>query len=287
MIRPATPADLPALAVYLAAALGGEGGAERYTRYLEYKWLPDKPDLGVLIEDAGRIRGCIGAIYADRQLGGRQVRCCNLTSIAVDESHRKLTLQLFSALLRRRDVTFTCFSASDRIAKILDFFKFTHRPSDRVIVTPVSGLAGVRHLAKTRVVTRPEELDRELDVPERQLSRDHRAYRCGQLLLVHGDRRCFVITGRRGRGRRAFADVLYASDPAMLLEHLPWIHLPLFRAHGTVLTGIERSWVASAPKLSGVYRKLRPTYLRSTDITLDQLDGLYSERVSVNDLAAP
>src|SRR5262245_5002953 len=91
VIRPATLADAEALAAYCAGALGGSGGAARYRRYFDYRWLADKPDLGVLIEDAGQIRGFIGAIYAHRRVAGQDHTFCNLTSIAVDESHRKLS----------------------------------------------------------------------------------------------------------------------------------------------------------------------------------------------------
>jgi len=273
-IRVATSSDLAAVATYLAHALAGPGGEARYRTFFDYTWL-DKPDLGVLLEDDGRIRGFIGAIYSDRSYG----RVCNLTSIAVDVAYRGSTLQLFSALLKRKELTFTCFSASEHVAKILDFFKFQHRPSERVVVGPISGLAGLRHVGRARVVTDAATLEGELAPEHRVISQDHRAYRCGQLLLEAGQRRCFAVTIRRGRGAKAFADVLYASDPELLIDHLPWIHWPLFRAHGTVLTGIDRAWIAHPPRLALTYRKLRPVYLRSGNLDLDRIDALYSELV--------
>jgi hypothetical protein len=281
VIRPATAADLPAVSSYLAGALRG-GGPERYRRFLEYAWLPEKPDLGVMIEDAGAVRGFVGAIYSQRVIGGAAVRCCNLTSVAVDESHRKQTLQLFAALLSRKELTFTCFSASEKVAKILDFFKFQHAPSERVIVAPISGLSGLRTLAsrpRARVIWKPARLEAVLDPVQQAIARDHGRFRCGIFALERGGRRCFVVTVRRGRGIRAFADVLHASDPELLLEHLPWIHAPLLRAHGTLLTGIDRRWVRAAPAASVVYGKLRPIYARSPTLSLDQIDALYSELV--------
>jgi hypothetical protein len=288
-IRAATRADVDAVARYLADALHGDGGPARYRRYLECSWVTPPAELGMLIEDAGQIRGFIGTIYADRRFGAELQRFCNITSVAVAESHRKLTLKLFGALLARKDITFTCFSPSEQITQILDFFKFEHRPGDRVVVGPISGI-GVRQLAaaaRVRVYTRPEELDAELDADQRQISRDHRGFRCGQLLLADRERRCFLVTVRRGRGVRAFADVLYASDPDMLLDHLPWIHAPLFRAHRTVLTGIDRRWVTHPPRASFTYTKLRPLYARlarapgattaSGPAGIDRIDTLYSE----------
>jgi len=282
MIRTATPADTGAIADYLAGALGGAGGAARYRPYLEYRWLADKPDLGVLIEDSGKIRGFIGAIYARRTIAGRVHAMCNLTSIAVDESHRKQSLQLFAAILRRKDLSFTSFSASDQVAQIFDFFKFVHCANERVVTTPVAGLgalAGALGRGRPRVIREPARVDAALAPDERQVAADHRAYRCGVFLVTRGERRCFTVTVRRGRGARVFADVLHASDPGLLMDCLPWLSAAALRLHGTVLVGIDRRWVGAAPRGAFTYRKLRPIYLRSPSLTLAELDPLYSEIV--------
>ncbi|HEX4492954.1 MAG TPA: hypothetical protein VH914_17245 [Acidimicrobiia bacterium] len=239
----------------------------------------DKPDLGIVLDVDGAVCGFIGAIYSRRDIRGATVRCCNLTSIAVDDKHRGHTLKMFAALFADKDVSFTCFSASEEVAKILDFFKFKHRASERIVATPLSGLTGAWSAHRVEVVTSPRALDAALTTDELTIARDHRAYRCGQLLLVSGQRRCFVVTIRRGRGARAFADVLHASDPELLMTHLSRVHGPLFRAHRTLLTGIDRAWVAHQPAASFVYRNLRPVYLRSSALQLDEVDALYSELV--------
>ena len=279
MIRIATPADAPAIAAYLARVLGGTGGAARYRRYLEYSWLDPKPDLGVVIDDGG-IHGFIGAIYARRTIGGREHHTCNLTSISVDESHRKQSLQLFSAMLKRKDLTFTSFSASDQVQQILDFFKFVHCANERVVTTPVSGFGKLlRGRGRPKVVRDPDRVAAALTPGERQVFEDHRRYRCGQFLVVRGDRRCFTVTVRRGRGSQVFADVLHASDPELLVECLPLVHATALVLHRTVLVGIDRRWVPEPPRIAFTYGKLRPIYMRSPTLTLDQIDPLYSEIV--------
>ena len=277
-IRRAFATDLAAVTEFLAVRLAGAGGAARYLRILDYRWCADKPDLGVLVEDGGRIRGFIGAIYADRPAG----RFCNLTSIAVDEDYRRLTLQMFGALFRDKSLAFTCFSASEAVEAILQFFKFQHWPNERVVVGPPSGLRAVTRVGRVHVISDPGELDIQLRPDELAIARDHRPYRCGELLVVDGNRRCFVVTVRRGRGIRAFADVLYASDPELLVGRLPWIHAPLFRAHHTLLTGIDRRWVRLTPSLSFVYTKLRPTYVRAAGLDPTTIDALYSELVPIS-----
>lgn len=277
-IRWATDADIPRVARYLAGALAG-GGPERYRRYLDYAWLPAPPDRGVVIEDGDRVVGYLGAIYADRVIAGASVRTCNIHSVAVDESARAHTLRAFSLLLGRKQLTYTCFSPSPQIAQILDFWKFAHRPGDRVIIPATGLLHGLarRALGRVRVATSPAALDAILDRAGRQLAADHRPYRLAQLVLSRGDRHCHILAGRRGRGPKVFAEILHASDPALLLAELSAVQLPLLRLLGCALIGIDRAWAPHPPRLSARYTKLRPAYVRSPTLPLDAVDFAYSE----------
>lgn len=277
VIRPATVADIGPIAQFLSTSLGGAGGPARYRRYFSYSWLAAKPDLGMMIDDAGNVRGFVGAIYSDRRIGATTQRFCNITSAAVEPSYRKHTLALFGALLAPKQTTFTCFSPNEPTQKILDFFKFRRCSGDKVIFGPLSGLGSLRHVRSRRVITDPVELDRELTLDQREIAHHHRAHHCGQLLIVDGDRRCFVVTARRGRDVRVFANVLHASDPSMLVDSLPWIHGALLRAHGTLLTGVDQRWIHRVPWPSYPYRQIRPIYLRSSALAFDQLDALYTE----------
>jgi hypothetical protein len=280
-VRPATTADLDAVVEFLARTLRG-GPPARYRRFLSYAWPVDKPHLGYLIEEGG-VHGFMGSIFSERHIGGRTHRICNLHSLAVDESHRKHTLQLFKHFLADKTLTYTCFSASPPTAEILRFFKFEELPGARVIVTPLSGLAGLRSAVlppRVRVTGAPDEIDALLDDEhERRIARDHRLYRCAQLVIARGDRRCLVVAVRRGRGRRHFADILHASDKQLLMQSLPWLHLPLARQLRTALTGIDRRWMAAPPRASFVYANLRPLHVRSPSLAPPDIDALYSEFV--------
>jgi hypothetical protein len=159
-----------------------------------------------------------------------------------------------------------------------------------VVTTPLSGLGALRWVVgsrRARVVIEPSVLDAELAPAERRIAADHRRYRCGLFLLRSGERRCFAVTVRRGRGRRVFADVLYASDPALLMDCLPWVHATAFRFHRTVLVGVDRRWITAPPRLAFTYSNLRPIYMRSPHLSLDSIDPLYSEIVPMYGASAP
>jgi len=281
-VRPALESEIPRIAEFLASRLKGEGGPARYRRYLEYRWPVDRPDVGIVIEDGDEIRGFIGAIYSDRVIADRVHRFCNLTSIAVDESHRKLTLSAFGQLLKRKDTTFTNFSGSEAVQKIFDFFKFKHRPGERAIV-PITG-AGIprRVLRRVKVTTDLDQIIPMLGPTERKIAEDHASYRCAQLVIEREDHRSHVIAVRRGRGLKVFADVLYASDRQLLVEELASIQPSLVRSLGTLLVGVDRCWMPAPPRLSFVYAKLRPTYARSPVLEIGDVDLLYSELVPMS-----
>lgn len=279
VVREATAADLPDITRFLASRFGGEGGEARYRRYLEYSWLPDKPNLGYLCEDAGEIRGFTGGVYARREIRGEQHWFCNLTSLMVDDAYRKYSLQMLKQLLARPDVTYTSFSASDGVTEILRFFKFTILEGAKVVFSPAAGLTAPLFGVKLH---RGKALAGRLSASERQILTDHAPYRCGHFLLEADGRRCYFVTVRRGRGLKAFADVIHCSDPALLARHIGRVHLAVGLEHKTALIGIDRRFVSAAPPGAFVYSRLRPIIFRSPSLLADDIDMLYSEVVPMH-----
>ncbi len=278
-IREARAADLPAIAAYLAPRLGGRGGEQRYRRFLEYGWLADKPNLGFLIEDGGRVGGFIGAIYSRRRVRGRELLFCNLTSWHVEERFRNLSLALVGRLLARPDCTFTTFSPTERVVEVLKFFKFKVLDPEKAMFAPVSGLSGLVRRPRARIFWGKDLLGR-LTQSEQRIFEDHASYRCGHFVIEQADERCYFVTVRRGRGARAFADVLHASNPALLARSIACTHVPIGLTHKTVLTGIERRLLG--PRWGGAafrYRGSRPLMFRSDTIGAEDIDTLYSELV--------
>ena len=276
VLREARAADLPAVAAYLADRLGRR--AQHFVRYFEYGWLADKPDLGVLVEEGGRIGGFLGAIYARRPVRGRELLFCNLTSWHVDDHLRNLSLEMMARCLARPGCTFTTFSPSEKVVAVLRYFKFQRVDAEKVLFAPVSGLSGLLRRPRPRI-SWGGELPARLTDAERRIFDDHRGYRCGHFLVERGVERCYFVTVRRGRGARAFADVLYASDPELLAAAVAWTHVPLALTHGTFLTGLDRRLLGRRPATAIGYRGLRPLMFRSETLAEHELDTLYSELV--------
>lgn len=280
IIRAASPDDLSAIADYLARRFAGAGGAARYRRYFDYAWMPDRPNLGFLIEDGGEIRGFLGAIYGRRTIRGTSHAFCNISSWSVDDDHRKLSLHMLKRLLDQKGYTFTCFSPSERVTEVLAFFKFQTIDREKILFSPLSGLLGLPQRLRRpwpRVLTRADGMERHLDAEQRRIFADHAPYRLGQFLLRHGDERCYFVTGRRGRGVKVFADLLHASNPRLLVEQIGAAQLPLLREHRTLLFGIDRRFVGEPPPATYRYARLRAPMFRSESLAAAEIDSLYTE----------
>jgi hypothetical protein len=278
IIREAGPADLTRVASYLAARMGARGGEERFRRLWEYGWLADKPNLGFLIEDRGQVGGFIGAIYSRRRVRDRELLFCNMTSWHVEERFRSLSLALMARCLAQPNCTFTTFSPTDRVVEVLKFFKFQLLDAEKAVFTPVSGLPARLRGPRAQLFW-GEDLPGRLTEPERRIFEDHRSYRCGHFVLEHGDDRCYFVTVRRGHRVRAFADVLYAGNPALLAHAIACTHVPLWRTHGTLLTGIDTRLLRKRPGGAFRYRGSRPIMFRSDVLRAEEIDALYSELV--------
>jgi acetoacetyl-CoA synthetase len=278
IIREARAEDLPAIASYLAPRLGGPGGEQRFRRFWEYDWLADKPNLGFLIDDGGKVGGFVGAIYARRRVREREQLFCNLSSWHVEEKFRNLSLALVGRLLTQRDCTFTTFSPSARVIEVLKFFKFQVLDPEKMVFAPVSGLIGLLRRPRARIFW-GKDLPGRLTESERRIFEDHRSYRCGQFVIEQGGDRCYFVTVRRGHGARAFADVLYASNPDLLADSIGCTHVPIGLTHRTVLTGIDRRLLRSRPAGAYGYRGLRPLMFRSDTVGAHDIDTLYSELI--------
>jgi acetoacetyl-CoA synthetase len=276
VIREAGAADLPAVTAYLSDRLGRE--ARYFRRYFEYGWLAQKPNLGFLLEAEGRIGGFLGAIYARRAVRGREQLFCNLTSWHVDDRFRRQSLEMMARCLARPDCTFTTFSPSEKVIAVLRYFRFQLVDSHKVLFAPLSGVSALLRRPGPRI-TWGEDLPSRLDDSERRIFDDHRGYRCGHFLVEWSGARCYFVTVRRGRGARAFADVLHASNPDLLARAIAWTHLPLLRTHGTVLTGLDRRLLGRRRATAVGYGGLRPLMFRSETLAAAELDTLYSELV--------
>lgn len=275
-VRPIARADLPAVAEFLASRLGGRGGAQRYRRILEPTWLGDAPNHGFQLHDGEAVRGVLGGVYSSRSIDGAVQRFCNMTGWCVDEPHRHASLALLKALLAQPEYTFTNFSASPQVASILERVGFQRLDHGKLLFAWGSIRASN---TPAKIIDNPREVRAALDDQARVIFDDHSAYACGQFVLEARGEKCHLVTVRRGRGGIYFADVLHASNPRLLSEHLSLLFRPLLKRHKTFVVGLDARLADTMPAI-GLHLP-RPTFFRGGEGGTSRISSIYSELVGM------
>lgn len=275
VIRPADATDVDDIAHFLARHQSRT--AAEYRVRLTDSWMAKAPNLGFLIEAEAGVVGFHGVIYAQRMIDGKAHCICHLIDWAVEEAYRSDSLALLKAVLAQPDMSFVSLSASPTAAKILKFFRFIEMDDGKHLV-PTAGMArSWLPGGGPRIVTRPDALRADLSDEENQIMDDHVGNGCRVMLATRDGRRCFVVFVRRRSRWFFYADILHASDSALLREWLPFLARRISLGSGLPFIGIDKRILPDPPAWSFEVRK--PTFLLSRELEPPQLDALYSEFV--------
>lgn len=272
--RPATAADQDAVSAFLHRNLDSTVPPERFARLFDYPWMADKPNCGYVLEDDGAITGFVGAIYADRMVGGRLERFCNLTSWCVLESHRNHSMKLIAACHRDREQTYTNFSARPVVQKINEALKYQPLGRWKLFLPPLTGFATLG-APKPKFVSGAEAVAPKLAGEHARLLEDHAKTECSHLLVEDGSGYCYVISNRRVKKGVPFSEILYLSDRDRFLRHLERIKLRILLQERTPVLAVDERLIGCRPPLA--YRFERSTMYRSARVPASAVDNLYSE----------
>ncbi|MEI7057894.1 hypothetical protein WBG06_18865 [Nocardioides sp. CCNWLW239] len=275
VLAPITAEDLPAVSGFLRRELNPRVQELEWTQALRVPWDVPQPNHGFFLTEGERVVGAYLAYYSERRVGSDTLQVCNLGAWCVLDSHRHQGLRLLTTLLKQPGYEFTDFSPSGNVIALNRKLKFTDLDTTTSLVpaVPLPGRRGVR------VSSRPDVLDSVLQGEERDLYADHRAAAAARhVVLSTGSEHCYVVARKDTRkGVRAFASVLYASNPELLRRHAPRLATHLLRQHGAAATLIEHRVAGGPPVGSRRLSRSRPKMLRSDALDPARVDYLYSE----------
>lgn len=276
-IETVSDATLPEFAAFLQANLNPDWSLAQWEQGMRANWMPDRPNHGFVMRDAGRIVGGIGAIYAERRVAGLTRRFCNITSWCVLDAFRKQSMRLAMAVIEQPGFHFTDFSPTPIVGGVLRFLKF--KPIDErqtVILNLPMPLAGGRVLAEPRAV------EASLSGDALQAYRDHAAFPwLRHLALGEGSRWCHVIYKRRMFKGLPSAHLLHVGDVAMLGRHLRSLCSHLLM-QGMVSTHVETRSLSRRVWPSRIRSGFNARLFLSDSLADTDIDYLYSESVAMD-----
>jgi fatty-acyl-CoA synthase len=287
-IRPARPADIEPLCRFLRqGSIGSAVPPGGWQRLFDYKWLDDKPDLGLMLTVGNEIVGFLGAVYARRKIGTKTGIVCNLTSWYVLPEYRSWAAELLFEIVRNNQITFTALTPSIVVKQILDAMGFAILETRKMALPPFYHVNASRH-RRPSISFDLEIVRRSLDDAQQCIFDDHAPYECLQLSLSEGSEHAFLVVKRRTRGivslnrlfstsaKMPYSEVLYCSNASLLARHLERVKLAIMRQQRTVFLVCSEHLFPERPKslLFG-----RETLYRSPVFDAKELDTLYSELV--------
>ena len=226
-LAPITAEDIPAVADFLHDHLNQRVSAADWTRALLVPWQVTPPNHGFFLARRGRCgRRLPRLLLRSGEVDGRTEQFCNLGAWCVLESHRHQGLRLLTTLLKQKGYHFTDFSPSGNVVPLNRRLKFTDLDTTTALIPNLPlppGWGGVR------ISERPDVLLARLSARSGgSTSTTGTRPRPGTWCSPRRGEHCYVVFRKDSRKHvRAFASVLYASDPG---------DVPPVRAPGGQLT---------------------------------------------------
>ena len=273
VMRQAYDADLEGVCAFLSANMHRGLNAEVYRAAFNYPWRPADTPFGFVLLHDDQIVGFIGCIWADRVINGSIHRFCNLSNWCVLSQFRRQSLDLFFAILRSRNVTFTDLSPIPEIEKLLVGLRFQVVNLRKWFTIPGLHLLGT--LQKTRIIANLEKIPDYLDPQDLKIFRDHQNIGCLHTVLADGHGVGYVVSRKRKRKNLIFSEILYTSDRAMLRRNFERVKLSILRRDRTCILAVDEHIYGDRPR--GFLSYHRPEYFRSATLQPFQIDHLYSE----------
>jgi acetoacetyl-CoA synthetase len=272
-LRSVLNTDIEAVCTFLAANMGRGMTKEEYRPLFTYPWMPEKPSMGYLLEEDGRVVGFLGAIYSHRIIRGKCERFCNLTNWCVLPAFRNESLKLLFAILGQGGQTIINLSPSHEVQKMLNAMRYSKLDLCKLFSFPLSQfwtLAG-----RGSLLWDPIEIGRRVDEAGRKVIRDHSGTGCRFLVIAHDGVTSLIVSKKRRKQGISFTEILHVSTVGLFRRNFERVKLGLLLKDRTMLLAIDERLLQSPLPLMLPYHKV--SFLKSSSITPQDVDNLYSE----------
>src|SRR5262249_49463667 len=135
-----------------------------------------------------------------------------------------------------KSMTYVNLTPTRPMFKLFTSLGFAKLDERKLLIPPLLNLPSFRPWRGT-LVTDPAEVRRVLKGDNLKTFDDHVGTRCRQLAIVDSDRVCYLAAGRRVLKKLTFSELLYVSEPVLLVPQVERIVSLLcrhFRAIGVV-----------------------------------------------------
>jgi GNAT superfamily N-acetyltransferase len=274
IVRPAEEGDIDSVVDLLFDNMSQKVTKERWRRLLDYPWRPADANLGYVAVDGDRAVGFLGLVYADRPIGGRVERFCNICAwyLLKDYRGKGIGQRIQFGSVADPDMTYTIMTATLATGRA-----FGGNSDFKV-------LDDTRHVLRRRASSRsdrdliddPDRIEPLLSDGDKKILRDHRPYNVRHLLVRAGSDACYIVMQVKRKGEDIdYHEVMYASDQRVLEKSAQAIADTILPSD-TAVFAIDRRFLPTA--LDWEVETIRlPRWYRSARVPPERIDHLYGE----------
>jgi acetoacetyl-CoA synthetase len=238
----------------------------------------------VLLDDE-QVVGFVGTILSERNVRGEKVRLSNTTSWIVKNEYRRYSLALHAKAIADKEVAITNLSPTAQVLKVLEKLGYTPMDKSERIIFPVPSPRSLTDPCE--VVTDPAALERMLEGESLRFFHDHRLPYNRHALLRAREGDCYLMMNRSPkttyRGLRLpFGRVHHIGDAAVFARHTEKLTARIAAAFKVVALVVDQRMLRGQVPWHSFARGERKAAFRSSKLTENDIDGLYTEAVLLN-----
>jgi hypothetical protein len=244
----------------------------------------DNPQRGYALYAGGKAVGFIGTIFSKRRIADRVEAICSLSSWIMLPDYRSDVLKLLMPILKLRDHSILNPTPSPAAYGIFSQLGFVPLESERLILPPVPGFRDTAGTLSGSFTTSKADLERQLTGEERTLYEHHSWCTAARhVLLLRGERKCYVVATPIHKKGLPFAEIQYASDWNLFWELRLLAHAALLPSTGAIGLLVDKRFAGGRKPLLSVRSRCSRLYRPAhKGIEPRMIDGLYSEMMNLN-----
>ncbi len=274
-VRPAGPGDVEGVCRLLHERMNPRIVPERWRRLMSYGWLPQKPDLGRVAVVEGRIAGYVGAVHADREIGGRRERVVNICAWYLETScrGRGLGFELMRQATEDERRHYTILTSSAHTLKLLDALGYRVLDRDRHWWTADGAAPPGLEIERD-----PARVLARIAPPQRRMLEDHAGLPVAPMLISDRGASCLAVFSiKTRRGEVLHFDALHISDPAFFAPRAQAVADALLPRDRPAALAVDARLLSGQEAGGRIEALPVPRFYKSRTLHPAQLDNLYSE----------
>ncbi len=254
-------------------------GEQEWRTVFDYQWDTEEDHCGYALLDEDEVVGMIGMVFSERYIDGTIKKFCNLHTWWVREDHRGRSLSLLRPILNLQGYTITHFTPCDRIRAVTKRLGFKGLNPQLRILLPHS-VSRRRSANDPNLIYDEQAIEETLSEHDKKIFVDHRPYGVGHLLVRDGSEYCYILYTYVIRHWLPYCHIHYVSNKAIFAKKELMIRSSLLWKHSAQFIAVDDRLVRGMSfRFSLRFWTPRDALYKSSDITPEQIDNLYSDVV--------